>query len=96
MKILKINNGKGEFSLDGINYSSIDTIKKDDLLNMIDLLVNSECEMDEYSDENIPNKAHQIIYKNLYRKFNELEQNKSQFKDMSENIYKDAIDKYRD
>ena len=52
--------------------------------------------MDEYSEENIPNKAHQIIYQNLYRKFKELEQNKAQFKDMSENIYKDAIDKYRD
>lgn len=96
MKILRISNSKGEFSLDVINYSSVDTINKDDLLNMIDVFVNSECEMDEYSEENIPNKAHQIIYQNLYRKFKELEQNKAQFKDMSENIYKDAIDKYRD
>ena len=72
MKILRISNSKGEFSLDGINYSSVDTINKDDLLNMIDVFVNS------------------------YRKFKELEQNKAQFKDMSENIYKDAIDKYRD
>ena len=49
MKILRISNSKGEFSLDGINYSSVDTINKDDLLNMIDVFVNSECEMDEYS-----------------------------------------------
>ena len=96
MKILRISNSKGEFSLDGINYNSVDTINKDDLLNMRDVFVNSECEMDEYYEENIPNKAHQIIYQNLYRKFKELEQNKAQFKDMSENIYKDAIDKYRD
>ena len=53
MKILRISNSKGEFSLDGINYSSVDTINKDDLLNMIDVFVNSECEMDEYSEENI-------------------------------------------
>ncbi|WP_276803301.1 hypothetical protein, partial [Odoribacter laneus] len=78
------------------NYSSVDTINKDDLLNMIDLFVNNECEMDEYSEVSIPNKAHQIIYQNIYRKFKELEQNKAQFKDMSENTYKDAIDKYRD
>lgn len=95
MKILRISNSKGEFSLDGINYSPIDTINKDDLLNMIDLFVNNECELDEYSEEKIPNKAHQIIYHSLYRKFKELEQNKAQFKDMSDNIYKDAINKYR-
>jgi len=95
MKILRISNSKGEFSLDGINYSSVDTINKDDLLTMIDLFVKNICEMDEYSEENIPNKAHQIIYQNLYQKFKELEQNKAQFEDMSKNIYKDAIDKYR-
>lgn len=57
MKILRISNSKGEFSLDGINYSSVDTINKDDLLNMIDVFVNSECEMDEYSEENIPEQG---------------------------------------
>ena len=51
MKILRISNSKGEFSLDGINYNSVDTINKDDLLNMIDVFVNSECEMDEYSEQ---------------------------------------------
>ena len=94
MKILRIRNSKGEFSLDGNNYSAVDIINKDDLLKMIDLFVNYECEMDEYSEESIQNKAHQIIYQNIYRKFNELGKNKAQFKEMSENLYKDAIDKY--
>ena len=95
MKILIISNCKDKFSLDSINYTPINIINKNNLLGVIDLFLNSECQMDEYSEENIPNKAHQIIYQNLYQKFKELEQNRAQFNDMSENIYEDAINKYR-
>lgn len=95
MKILRINNHQGEYSLDGVNFSPIDTIGKNDLLNLIDKFIAAECEMDAYMDGLIGNPAHKIIYQNIYDKFKELEQSKDQFRDMRENTYKDAINKYR-
>ncbi len=95
MKILRINNHLGEYSLDGVNFNLIDTISKEDLLSLIDKFLSEECEMDAYVDGLIGNPAHKIIYQNIYDKFKELEENKAQFKDMRENTYKDAINKYR-
>ena len=51
-------------------------------------------EMDEYKDAIIQNEAHKIIYSGLYRKFKELLDNKNRFIDESENLYKDAVQKY--
>ena len=95
MKILRINNHLGEYSLDGVNFSPIDSISKEDLLCLIDKFISAECEMDAYMDGFIGNPAHKIIYQNIYTRFIDLEQNKGQFKDMRENTYKDAINKYR-
>lgn len=95
MKILRINNHLGEYSLDGVNYSPIDTISKEDLLGLIDKFISVECEMDAYVEGLIGNPAHKIIYQNIYARFIDLGQNKDQFKDMRENTYKDAINKYR-
>lgn len=96
MKILRINNNKGEFSINGADYKSIDTISKDDILHLIDILTQQDCEMDDViTDNNLPNKAHLIIYKSLLVKFKELQNNKAFFRDMRDNEYKDAINKYR-
>lgn len=96
MKILRINNNKGEFSINGTDYKSIDTISKDDILHLIDIFTQQDCEMDDViTDNNLPNKAHLIIYKSLLVKFKELQNNKAFFRDMRDNEYKDAINKYR-
>jgi len=50
--------------------------------------------MDEFKEENISHAAHQIVYKNIFEKFSELISNKTKFKDESESLYKDAIEKY--
>lgn len=50
--------------------------------------------MDEYNEDILQNKAHQIIYKNINEKFKELIANKTRFKDESESLFKEAIDKY--
>ena len=63
-------------------------------MNLLDIAIATEFEMDEYDVEKLHNKAHQIIYKHLYQKFEELKQNKDRFKDESERAYKDAIEKY--
>lgn len=93
MKILEVKNGKGYF-LKGEETVELDQIGKEDLLNLLDIAIATEFEMDEYDVEKLHNKAHQIIYKHLYQKFEELKQNKHRFKDESERAYKDAIEKY--
>jgi len=93
MKILEVKNGKGYF-LKGEETVELDQIGKEDLLNLLDIAIATEFEMDEYNVEKLHNKAHQIIYKHLYQKFEELKQNKDRFKDESERAYKDAIEKY--
>lgn len=94
MKFLKIENSKGFFCLDGAIWQEIDKISKDDLMVLLDKAVETDFEMDEYKQEIIANKAHQIIYKNLYMKFIELLDNKTRFKDESEQFYKAAFEKY--
>lgn len=96
MKILRINNKKGEYSVNGVDYKPIDIISKEDILKMIDLLTTEDCELDELTDDKmLPNQAHLIIYKNLFQKFNELLNSKSYFYDLREKTYLDAINKYK-
>jgi hypothetical protein len=97
MKYLKIDNNKGYFLRpkdSGAEWIEIDTINKDDLLYLLNNAISSDFEMDPYSEDKMANKAHQIIYKNIYEKFTNLDAMKSKFKDDSESFYKDAIEKY--
>lgn len=96
MKILRINNSKGEFSINGEDFHSIDSISKDDILSLIDIVIKNECEMDELAEGmDLPNKAHSIIYKHIIRKLKELQANRTFFVDMRDNTYKEAISKYQ-
>lgn len=95
MKFLKIEDNKGFFSLDGKDWHSIDEINKKHLLKLMDICLDNEFEMDIFDENILRNQAHQIIYKNIYEKFNDLAQKKSRFKDESEALYKTAIEKYR-
>ncbi len=94
MKYLKIENDKGLYSLDGSEWLSIDRISKDDLLSLLDTALTSEFDMDVYDESKIANQAHQIIYQNIFRKFEDILKNKKKFKDQSEMMYKKAIEKY--
>lgn len=94
MKYLKIETNKAFFSLDGANWNPIDEIGKDDLLQLLDIAVGEDFEMDLFDKDKLKNQAHQIIYQNISSKFNDLLQQKSRFKDESDALYKDAIEKY--
>ena len=94
MKYLKIENSKGFYCLKEDYWQEIDKISKDDLMALLDKAIETDFEMDEYNQEKIANKAHQIIYKNLHQKFSELLENKSRFKDESEQLYKNAFERY--
>lgn len=94
MIYLKIENGKGYFFKEPDQWIEIDQIGKEDLLTLLDKAIADDFEMNDYDAGLLQNTAHQIIYKHLFQKFNELVENKSRFKDESEQLYKSAIEKY--
>jgi len=94
MKCMIIKDGKGYFSLDGSKLQEIDKITKDDLLNLLDIVISSDTEMDSYSDDTLQQPAQKIIYRNLFQKLSDLSVNRTRFKDESEALYRSAIEKY--
>lgn len=94
MQILKIDNGKGYFSINGDGFVSIDEIDKDNLMALVNIVLKEDATMDAYKTEFIVNQAHQIIYKSIYEKLSTLKENKDRFKDESERLYLEAIEKY--
>ncbi|TMU50745.1 hypothetical protein [Flagellimonas algicola] len=96
MTYLKIDNNKGYYRTDGSSeeWTELDQISKDDLLKLIGKATTEEFQMQEYKDELLQNPAHNIIYRNIYGKFNEFLSNKTRFQDSVNAMYKTAIDKY--
>lgn len=96
MKYLKIENNKGYYRIDSSseNWVEIDQINKENLLTLLKFASTNDFEMDEYSDELLQNPAHNIIYKNIYGKFNDFISNRTRFQDSVEATYKTAIEKY--
>ncbi len=94
MKRLKIEDNKGYFKTDQ-DWTEIDQISKDDLMFLLDKAVEEdEFELDEYDADKLANKAHAIIYKNIFEKFSDFLDNKTRFKDESQTLYKEAFEKY--
>lgn len=98
MKYLKIDDNRGFFLKieedESQTWIEIDQICKEDLFYLLNKAISEDFEMDEFNEDILSNKAHLIIYKNLYEKFSDLLTNKTRFKDESESLYKVAIEKY--
>lgn len=97
MKYLIIDHGQAYYSLDGslANKKAIDKISKEDLISLLRLVVSDEFfEMDPYTQETLHNAAHQIIYKNIYQKFDDLKARRVSFQDEKIGLYRAAINKY--
>ena len=94
MKYLKIENNKVHYLDQDDEWREIDTIDKNTLLYLLDKAIDDEFEMDEYNEDNIGNKAHQIIYKSIHEKFTNLHENKTRFSDESRQLHRDAFEKY--
>lgn len=93
MKYLKIEDDKCLY-WDGKVYQEIDKINKDGLLVLLNAAETNNFEMDAYSEGLIKNKAHQVIYENIYSKFEQFLNEKDQFKKEVDCLYMDAINKY--
>ena len=96
MKLLKIDDSKGYFLLGDGNFAEIDKLTKEDLLRLVDLtLSEDEMEYDEYSDDEVKNQAHQIVYKSVHEKLTELRSRREEFVDESERMYLADYERYR-
>lgn len=97
MKYLKIENNKGFYRIDSTveNWTELDQINKDHLLSLLKIASEKDFAMDEYKDELLQNPAHNIIYKNIYGKFNDFLSNKTRFQDSVEATYKTTFEKYK-
>ena len=97
MKCLKIKDGKGEFTLNGSDYSPLDQINKDDLMALLEIALDpeQEFEMDEYDPGLVTNAAHKVIYNSLYDKFTAVKANKEHFTSEIDGLYQEAFNKYR-
>ena len=97
MKFLTIDNGQAMYTIDPTVPASvkIDQISKEDLFRLIELCITDDSfEMDPYNEGLLQNKAHQIIYKNIYQKLEDLKKQRVRFSDEKTVLYRTAINKY--
>ena len=97
MKLLKIDNNQGHFWAGNGKYKPIDKIAKEDLLQLVTLTLNEkEVKFDAYDENAIKNQAHQIVYKSVVQKLQDLRGRKQEFIDESERLFLKEYEKYRD
>lgn len=96
MKILFIDHGKGYYTINGSENIQISDITRDDLFALLELICNRtiECEMDPYDPDLVQNKAHQVIYKDIYQKLKEVLDAKQTFVDTKITMYHSARTRY--
>lgn len=96
MKILRITNGKGEYSLDGIEFKLVDEITKEDVFSILELVIkDNKITFDESTDDiQINNLAQNIVYNNLLTKLKEVIARKEDIINESKRDFAEAIEKY--
>ncbi|MBU4237538.1 MAG: hypothetical protein KKI01_14620 [Proteobacteria bacterium] len=94
MKLLKIDENLGLFLKKEGGYSTVDNITKDDLLRIMENVLEGSGELDPYSEEEIKNQAHQVVYKSIYSNLKALEERRQEFMDESERLYLEDYKKY--
>jgi hypothetical protein len=97
MKLLKIEDSSGYFHTEEGAYSALDKIDKEGLLRLVDwTLRETTVDFDPYDEKLLKNQAHQIIYKSLFRKLQDLRKRKKAFLDESARLFLADYEKYRD
>lgn len=98
MKILKIENSHGMFcdDIEKETYKNIKEICKDDVLNILDYLYNSDIfEIDKIDEcHSIPNPAEKLIYANLYEQLEKFFKEKDIIRSRIDSELKEAEEKY--
>ncbi|MDY0138716.1 MAG: hypothetical protein RBR50_03360 [Candidatus Izemoplasmatales bacterium] len=96
MKLLRIVKGKGEFSINGIDYKVIDELTKEDIFSIIEKVILDETvEFDEITETvKVENLAQDIVYSNLLTKLKELQSRRQAIIDESKSDFSEALKKY--
>jgi len=95
MKILRIDGGCGYFLANSSSeWRKIDEIDKGELLHLLNRFLEEDVEMDAPDGVNLQNEVHKIVYSHIFQKLSALTESKSSFKDDSERLYFDEINKY--
>lgn len=97
MKLLKIDDSHGHFLDNKGEYRPIDKIDKEGLLRLVGWTLNEETvEFDDYNEDALKNQAHQIIYKSVVQKLQNLRKRRQAFLDESARLFLEDYEKYRD
>lgn len=97
MKLLKIAENVGEFQVKDGQYRTVDKITKEDLLRLVDLtLVEDDVEFDPYDETLLKNQAHQVIYKSVLQKLQDLRNRRREFEDESARLFLEEYQRYRE
>lgn len=95
MQLLKIEDKKGAFLGESDDFVSIEKINKEHLLRLVDLALTQEVTFDEFDAEALPNRAHQIVYENVYNKLLDLSEKRDAFVDGSERLFLEDYNQYK-
>lgn len=95
MKVLKIENNQGHFLTEENKYETVDKIDKGILLRLVNSALEDDFEIDVYNEKSLKNQAHQIIYKSISEKLNDLHDKRNQFRDESDRLFLDEYEKYK-
>ena len=97
MKLLRIADNAGEFQAPNGQYRTVDKITKDDLLRLVDLTLREEIvEFDPYDENSLKNQAHQVIYKSVLQKLQDLRSRRQEFVDESARLFLLDYQRYRE
>ena len=97
MMLLKIDDNQGYYYDDQGKFATVDKITKDDILRLVNLTLDEEeVEFDEFSDDNLKNQAHKIIYKSIFEKLQDLKKRREGFRDESDRLFLTDYEKYRE
>lgn len=95
MKLLRIDNERGEYFGSEGKYFPIDKISKEDLLRLVNLTLQEGAEFDAYDESLIKNQAHQIIYKSVHEKLAGLHGRRQEFLDEADRLFLDEYERYK-
>jgi hypothetical protein len=97
MKLLRIVDNAGEFlGADG-RFQAVDKITKEDLLRLVEATIHEEeVDYDQYDGANIKNQAHQVIYRSILNKLQDLRKRRQEFVDESARLYLEDYQRYRE
>lgn len=97
MKLLKISENSGQFLGACGDYVAIDKITKEDLLRLVGQMLDDEsADVDAFDAESIKNQAHQVIYKSVSQKLDDLRKRRAEFNDESARLFLDEYERYRE